>query len=488
MTFGASIDELNTEAIQQAIDAAASDGGGTVVVPAGEFLTGALFLKSNVELHLSAGAVLKFSDDPKDYPVVHSRWEGVHRKVYASCIYAQNVENISVTGFGTLDGNGKKWWHTFRNEPDNLAYPRPKLMSFHNCHRITVKDIKLIQSPSWTINPILCSNATFDNLTILNPADSPNTDGIDPESCKNVRISNCHIDVGDDCIAIKAGTEDTYERIACENITITNCTMVHGHGGVVLGSEMSGSIRNITISNCIFQETDRGIRLKSRRGRGGIVEDIRVSNIVMDNVMCPFILNLYYFCCIFQETDRGIRLKSRRGRGGIVEDIRVSNIVMDNVMCPFILNLYYFCGPRGKEPYVWEKKAYPIDERTPAFRRIHFSNITARNVHASAGFIYGLAEQFIQEITFDNIDVSMAQDAVPGVPAMMTGIEEMSRQGFYIGFAGKVSFNQMSIENHEGPAFLLENTKEISIEKFQSNQSENMDELVVRKNFAYAVE
>ncbi|OUK30664.1 hypothetical protein BU183_10440 [Enterococcus faecium] len=241
--------------------------------------------------------------------------------------------------------------------------------------------------------------------------------------------------------AIKAGTEDTYERIACENITITNCTMVHGHGGVVLGSEMSGSIRNITISNCIFQETDRGIRLKSRRGRGGIVEDIRVSNIVMDNVMCPF-----------------------------------------------ILNLYYFCGPRGKEPYVWEKKAYPIDERTPAFRRIHFSNITARNVHASAGFIYGLAEQFIQEITFDNIDVSMAQDAVPGVPAMMTGIEEMSRQGFYIGFAGKVSFNQMSIENHEGPAFLLENTKEISIEKFQSNQSENMDELVVRKNFAYAVE
>ncbi|MFR2689819.1 MAG: glycoside hydrolase family 28 protein, partial [Enterococcus faecium] len=254
-------------------------------------------------------------------------------------------------------------------------------------------------------------------------------------------ISNCHIDVGDDCIAIKAGTEDTYERIACENITITNCTMVHGHGGVVLGSEMSGSIRNITISNCIFQETDRGIRLKSRRGRGGNVEDIRVSNIVMDNVMCPF-----------------------------------------------ILNLYYFCGPRGKEPYVWEKTAYPIDERTPAFRRIHFSNITARNVHASAGFIYGLAEQFIQEITFDNIDVSMAQDAVPGVPAMMKGIEEMSKQGFYIGFAEKVTFNQMTIENHEGPAFLLENTKEISIEKFRSTQSENMDDLVVRKNFAYAVE
>ncbi|MCO9197658.1 hypothetical protein KUX55_23705, partial [Salmonella enterica subsp. enterica serovar Mbandaka] len=158
------------------------------------------------------------------------------------------------------------------------------------------------------------------------------------------------------------------------------CTMVHGHGAVVLGSEMSGDIRNVVISNCVFQETDRGIRLKSRRGRGGIVEDVRINNIVMDQVMCPF-----------------------------------------------ILNLYYFCGPRGKEPYVWEKTRYPIDERTPKFRRIHFSDITARNVHASAGFIYGLAEQFIQEITFDRIAISMAEEAIPGVPAMMTGLSEMSK-------------------------------------------------------------
>lgn len=438
LEFGASTEKMNTEAIQQVIDQANKNGGGCVFIPTGEFLTGALFLKSNVELHLSAGAVLKFSDDPNDYPVVSSRWEGVHQKVYASCIYAEGQTNISVTGFGKLDGNGKKWWDTFRNDRQNLAYPRPKLISFHHCQRITVKDIQLINSPSWTINPILCENLTFDNLTILNPADSPNTDGIDPESCKNIRISNCHIDVGDDCIAIKSGTEDTSEKVACENITIVNCTMVHGHGAVVLGSEMSGDIRNVVISNCVFQETDRGIRLKSRRGRGGIVEDVRINNIVMDQVMCPF-----------------------------------------------ILNLYYFCGPRGKEPYVWEKTLYPIDERTPKFRRIHFSDITARNVHASAGFIYGLAEQFIQEITFDRIAISMAEEAISGVPAMMTGLSEMSKQGFYLGFAKQVTFNQISIENHDGPAFVLENTEQIEISGLHSTQSDDPEELIVKKQFSY---
>lgn len=412
---------IMTKEIQAAIDAAAANGGGRVVVSGGTFLTGSLRLKNNIELHLTPGAVLKFSDDQQDYPVVTSRWEGVKREVYASCLYAEDAKNIAVTGFGLLDGNGKKWWHIFRNEADKLLYPRPKLVSFDGCEHVTLKDFSVIDSPSWTINPILCHNVTVDNLNIKNPADSPNTDGIDPESCVNVRISNCNIDVGDDCIAIKAGTEDTAERAACENITITNCTMVHGHGAVVLGSEMSGDIRNVTISNCVFQDTDRGIRLKSRRGRGGKVEDIRIDNIVMERVLCPF-----------------------------------------------ILNLYYFCGPRGKEPYVWEKKPYPITDETPMFRRIHFANITARNVHAAAGFIYGLAEQFVEEITFDNIAISMAEEATAGMPAMMTGLEEMKQRGFYIGFAKDIQFNRVSIRNHEGPAFYMEGAKEIEFTQCKS--------------------
>lgn len=420
-----------TAAIAAAITAASEAGGGTVVVPAGTFVTGAIFLKSHIELRLSPGAVLSFSTNPDDYPVVKSRWEGVQREVHASCIYGEDLENVTVTGSGCINGNGQPWWEKQRNRPEELHYPRPKLISFDRCRRVTIRDVSLVDSPSWTVNPIRCHNVTIDNVSILNPADSPNTDGINPESCSNVRISNCHIDVGDDCIAIKAGTEETAERVPCENITITNCTMIHGHGGVVIGSEMSGNIRNVTISNCVFQHTDRGIRLKSRRGRGGIVEDIRVSNLVMENVICPF-----------------------------------------------IMNLYYFCGPRGKEKYVWDKNPYPVTEETPQFRRIHFSDITAREVHAAAGFLYGLAEQYISEVTFDQIEISMAKDAVPGRPAMMDGIEETARRGFYLGNVRDVRFNQVSIENHEGPAFYIENGEDVELTACRSKRTAKPEPLV----------
>lgn len=159
-----------------------------------------------------------------------------------------------------------------------------------------MSDFMVHNSPNWTIHPVRCENVTIDNLTIVNPFDSPNTDGIDPESCRNVRITGCHIDVGDDCIAVKAGTEDALEDVPCENIAITGCTMVHGHGGVVLGSEMSGGIRRVSITGCVFDGTDRGIRIKSRRGRGGAVEDVSVTGIVMNDVLCPLVINLMYFC------------------------------------------------------------------------------------------------------------------------------------------------------------------------------------------------
>lgn len=431
--FGAIADgaTLSTGAIQAAIDAASDAGGGRVYVPAGTYLTGAILMRSHIELHLSPGAILTFSTNPAHYPVVSSRWEGVLREVHASCIFGMNLENIAVTGRGVLNGNGQPWWDKHRDSSSELEYPRPKLISFDGCKRVALRDLKLVDSPSWTVNPIRCSDVTIDHLTIHNPADSPNTDGINPESCRDVRISNCHIDVGDDCIAIKAGTEDTEERVPCENITITNCTMVHGHGGIVLGSEMSGSIRNVTISNCVFQHTDRGIRLKSRRGRGGIVENIRISNIVMEDVICPF-----------------------------------------------ILKLYYFCGPRGKDKYVWDKNPYPVTEETPCFRRIHFSNITARNVHAAAGFLYGLAEQYISEITFDHIDISMAEHAVPGIPAMMAGIGEMNNRGFYLGNVRHIRFHHVTIENHEGPAFYVENGEQVVVEHCESRNTKQAERLL----------
>lgn len=429
--YGVTQDGIATAAIAAAIDAASKAGGGTVVVPAGTFKTGAIWLKSNIELHLSPGAVLSFSTDPEDFPMVESRWEGVRREVHSPCIFGKDLENVSITGSGTIEGNGQPWWDTFRNRREELKAPRPTMIGFYNCKKVTLRDISLQNSPSWTINPILSYNVTVDNVSILNPADSPNTDGINPESCTNVRISNCNIDVGDDCIAIKAGTEDTAERVPCENITITNCTMVHGHGAVVLGSEMSGDIRNVTISNCVFKQTDRGVRLKSRRGRGGTIEDIRISNIVMEDVICPF-----------------------------------------------ILNLYYFCGPRGKDKYVWDKNPYPITDETPCFRRIHFADITARNVHAAAGFLYGLAERYISEITFSNIDISMAKNAIPGKPAMMTGIEDMNNRGFYLGNVRDIRFQQVTIENHEGPAFYIENGEKVELLNCESRNTAKPEQLV----------
>ena len=161
-----------------------------------------------------------------------------------------------------------------------------------------IEGVTFRNSPMWTVSPLACDNVVIRAVTVINPPDSPNTDGINPDSCRNVRISDCYVDVGDDCITIKSGKEDDARRElrACENIAVTNCTLLHGHGGVVIGSEISGSVRNVAISNCIFVGTDRGIRIKARRGRGGVVEDIRASNLVMDGVHCPIVVNLFYGC------------------------------------------------------------------------------------------------------------------------------------------------------------------------------------------------
>lgn len=400
---------LETADLQAAIDAAGSAGGGRVVVPAGVHRTGSLRLRSHVELHLEAGAVLQFVADPALYPPVQARWEGAPTLIHQPCLYASGEVNVSLTGFGTIDGGGEPWWRAMRDDAAPLEHPRPTLIGLHGCERVTIRDVTLRNSPAWTVHPLLCTGVTIDNIVIVNPADSPNTDGIDPESCRNVHISNCHIDVGDDCIAIKAGTEASPERVPCENITITNCTMVHGHGGVVIGSEMSGGVRDVVISNCVFEGTDRGIRIKSRRGRGGVVEDIRVTNIVMRGVMCPLVVN------------------------------------------PF-----YFCGPEGKHPKVADRNPHPVDAGTPAFRRIHISHVTARDVHAAAGFLYGLPEAPLDELTVHDVMVSFAEDPVPFVPAMATGVPRMTRAGLLVGFLTDATLSGVRIVGAAGDAVTAE--------------------------------
>jgi polygalacturonase len=414
--FGAIPDgaTLCTDAFRAVINTCAAAGGGTVYVPSGTFLTGPIEFKSNVSLHLDTGTRVIFSRNKDDYPVIYSRWEGVEGQVYSPQIYGKGLENIVITGRGVFDGQGDYWWRLFREK--QLEFPRPRMISFEECSNVTIEGITLLNSPSWTLNPVRCQNIIISQITIKNPEDSPNTDGIDPESCKNVHISNCHVDVGDDCITLKSGTENISAKSPCENITITNCTMVHGHGGIVIGSEMSGDVRNVVISNCVFEGTDRGIRIKSRRGRGGVVEDIRVNNLIMKDVICPF-----------------------------------------------ALYMYYKCGKGGTDKAVWDKEPYPVNETTPNYRRIHFSNITATAVSAAAGFIYGLPEMPISDISFDNIFITMAENANPGMPAMMSHLDPMKQEGFFCCNTKNIFINNMHIIGSKGPAFSIQKTEMLEL-------------------------
>ena len=416
-TYGARGDgrTLDTPAIQAAIDACAQAGGGTLFFPAGKYVTGSLFLRSHITLHLDAGATLLGSEDPTDYPIISSRWEGVEQKTYAPLITGRDLTHIAVVGRGTIDGRGAHWWQRF--QAGTLAYPRPRLIAFANCTHVLIEDITAINSPSWTINPVRCENVTVSKVTIVNPADSPNTDGINPDSCRNVQIANCYVSAGDDCITIKSGveTEDKDTRVPCSNITITNCTMANGHGGVVIGSEMSGSVRNVVISNCVFVGTDRGIRFKSRRGRGGIVEDIRVTNIVMTGVLCPITMNLYY----------------APGAWG-------NTIIAD-------------------------KRPHPVDDGTPHFRRIHLSHITAREVKVAAAYVHGLAEMPVEDVSLNDISVSMSAHGEGGYPDMADDMEPMQNAGFFISNARGLRLHHVEVTGQLGPALRLEDSTDIEI-------------------------
>jgi polygalacturonase len=408
---------LDTFAIQSAIEACAAQGGGSVYLPAGQYLTGSLFLRDNISLQLDSGAVILGSQNPADYPIIHSRWEGKHQDTYAPLITGQNLNNISITGRGTIDGRGAIWWRS--KLEGTLAHPRPRLISFSDCTNVLMEGITAINSPSWTINPVHCQNVNIRGVTIINPADSPNTDGIDPDSCRLVRISDCYISVGDDCIVIKSGTEHEHpDRYApCRDITITNCTLERGHGGVVIGSEMSGGVKNVAISNCVFIGTDRGIRIKSRRGRGGTIEDIRVSNLIMDGVLCPF-----------------------------------------------TMNLYYHIGVRG-DTAVSDKNPRAINDGTPCLRHIHFSNITAREVKHAAGFLYGLAEMPLEDISFTDISISISEQADSGYPEMADDIPSMSQAGFFIRNARHLRLEHVEVRGQTGEEFDIADSDEVTIIK-----------------------
>jgi polygalacturonase len=431
-----------TNVINSLIDSLYASGGGTLFFPAGTFLTGPIVMKSNITLYLDAGSVVRFSDDFDDYlPMVQSRWEDVRVRNFKSQVYAYQCENISIRGDGRFDGQGKKWWDFMRsvmsNQPVDSKWQeifgkenetllatnqyikgknnflRPPMVTTYECKNVLIEGVSFSNPPFWTIMPAFSDNITITGITIENPGNSPNTDGIDPSSCRNVHISDCHITVGDDCIVIKSGRDEDGRDAGrpTENITITNCTMLEGHGGVVIGSEMSGDVRRITITNCVFEGTDIGIRIKTMRGRGGVVEDVRVSNITMYNIV-----------------NEGI-----------------------------LITLRY-------QP----TQAEPISERTPAVKNIHLSNISIRNAQRPVA-IFGLEERAVASVSFNDIrsfsDKGILLENTSGISFHDIEMEISEGSPLEAKDSQDISWDKVSVISQVGnlPYLKLENCQDVRV-------------------------
>lgn len=330
---------MNTAAFQKAFDTVAQDGGGTLAVPAGRFLTGPLVLTNNVNLQLAKDSVLLISDDLATYPS-----DG---KAYQTCIAATDVHDLEISGEGTIDGQGTAWWAAF--EANNAMLHRPYLIRFDHCTRVKIAGITLMNSPMFHLVPNRCTDVTIQGITITAPANAHNTDGIDP-SGSNFLIDGCKIDTGDDNIAVKpSGTEKN------QNFTVTHCHFGHGHG-LSIGSGTNGGIENMIVSDCTFNETDAGIRIKTARGRGGLVQNVTYDHLTMTKVKNPVVIVDYY-------------------------------------------------PKTPKTPT--EDPAQPVTPLTPTFAAIMISNVTSTG-SPSAGTIWGLPEMPITGITFNNVHITAA--------------------------------------------------------------------------------
>ena len=377
----------NGDAIARAI--AAAPPGATLYVPPGTWRTAPVFLHSDLFVYLPQGAELVGLAERDAYPILpafddHMRpcasWEGVPASCYASLLTAIDANGLTIAGGGVIDGRGAQgdWW-SWPKETRNGAR-RPRTVFANRCTDFAMAGVTVRNSPSWTIHPLDCDRVRFADLVIENPPDSPNTDGLNPESCRDVEIVGVRFSVGDDCIAIKSGKiwPDGTVPAPTRNVSVRHCLMERGHGGVVIGSEMSGSVTDVTISNCRLVETDRGLRIKTRRGRGG-----EVANILMR--ACD----------------------------------------MDGVRTPLVVNAHYFCDPDGKSDAVQNRLPAPVSSATPRLRDITFSHISAHNVHHAIAFVLGLAEAPITGLVIDTVSASYAPSASAAPPAMALGVPAM---------------------------------------------------------------
>lgn len=454
--FGAvpNTEQLCTKAINDAIMKCSESGGGVVVIPSGLWTTGPIYLKSNVNLHTKNGSYILFTGDLNQYKLINSYFEGNKVIRCESPIMGVGLENIAITGEGIFDGNGSKWrpvkigklsneqwknlissggilskdgktWYpsegsfTGNEQKDKLPKTatvenmepykhalRPVMVSLVNCRKLLLDGVTFQNSPAWNVNPLMCENVTLSNLNIRNPWYSQNGDGLDLESCRIGTITNCRFDVGDDAICIKSGKdEEGRERgKPTELFVIKDCVVYHGHGGFVIGSEMSGGVRNLFVKNLTFIGTDCGLRFKSTRGRGGLVENIWM------------------------------------------EDIRMSDIPTEAIR----FEMYYFNKTGVEDPHTGEmivEKA-PVSEKTPVFKNMYFKNIYVDGAKQALK-IMGLPEMPVENIQFKNMIVR-------------------SDIGVRINYASKINFENIDLKlDKPGIAVSLSNSRNINVGSFK---------------------
>lgn len=396
-----------------------------LILKEGDYPIVQLFLKSNITLYIKKKARLVASTDRTKYkviqPIMNSKpygtWEGAPYKSFGGIVTCMDVENVNVVGEGTIDGNAQNgdWWI---NHKDIRIAARPNLIFTAHSTNISFEGLVIKNSPSWTIHPFYSDGINILNLRIKNPKTSPNTDGCDPDSSTNVKIIGCHFSVGDDCIAIKSGKFDMVEKYyrPADSITIRNCLMQDGHGGVVLGSELSCGVTNLSVSKCFFKNTDRGIRVKTRRGRG---------------------------------------------EKAIVDDVLFENIYMEKVLNPFVVNMYYNCDADGHEQYVQSKSPRLVDNRTPYIGNITFRNIKCEDTISSCVFVYGLPEKKVKKIKFENVEINMANSNIYTYPAMMDGIKVVNRLGAYFNNVEEIEMKDVRISGQKGEEIILKNIDKI---------------------------
>ena len=435
-SFGAMGDGVHsdTAAIQAAISACPE--GGTVHLKKGIYLSGPVFLKSRITLWIDSGAVILGDTDRNTYPILPGMirtvydddekslgtWEGNPLDSYASLITGIDVEDVDIIGQGVIDGNAENadWWVDFRVKRGAW---RPKTVFLNNCKNIRIQNIRIQNSPSWTIHPYYCNNIRFYDLDVYNPDNSPNTDGFDPECCTDVQIIGTRISVGDDCIALKSGKfyMGTFHYKRTDQVTIRNCRLERGHGAVTIGSEVASGVSGITVEKCLFCGTDRGLRIKSRRGRG---------------------------------------------ENSYVNDLCFGKIQMIDVQMPFTVNMFYFCDPDGHTDYVQDQNPRPIDNKTPRIGNIKIHDITCTGVNAVFACIYALPEMPIEGIYFENVKVRFKDESerTDVCPLMMDNFMTMNGKSMYFHNVRKITMENIIIEGSSDTEPELINVEEKSIE------------------------